>query len=160
MLVTSQLPIQTTKFAIISFERALVPPPHTLKKVPSPMASARLSLLQTLTKVAHRISLKNKMSLKKFQVIWQSYLYHTYGNQNLCKPCKKSKQFQHNGCFHLNKICKLAKKRIMTSIKLGWNLNGEIHHSKMYSTSVLGCLCDFSSHLVYIKITPRFFTDQ
>jgi len=32
MLVTSQLPIQTTKFAIISFQRALVPP--TLKKVP------------------------------------------------------------------------------------------------------------------------------
>jgi len=26
MLVTSQLPIQTTKFAIISFQRALVPP--------------------------------------------------------------------------------------------------------------------------------------
>jgi len=31
MLVTSQLPIQTTKFAIIAFQRALVPP--TLKKV-------------------------------------------------------------------------------------------------------------------------------
>jgi len=28
MLVTPQLPIQTTKFAIISFQRALVPPPH------------------------------------------------------------------------------------------------------------------------------------
>jgi len=27
MLVTSQLPIQTTKFAIISFQRVLVPPP-------------------------------------------------------------------------------------------------------------------------------------
>jgi len=35
MLVTSQLPIQTTQFAIISFERARVPP--TLKKVPPPM---------------------------------------------------------------------------------------------------------------------------
>jgi len=35
MLVTSQLPIQTTKFATISFQRALVPP--TLKKVPPAM---------------------------------------------------------------------------------------------------------------------------
>jgi len=35
MLVTSQLPIQTTKFAIISFQCALVPP--TLKKFPPPM---------------------------------------------------------------------------------------------------------------------------
>jgi len=31
----------------------------------------------------------------------------------------------------------------MTSVKLGWNLNGEIHQSKMYSSSVLGCLCNF-----------------
>jgi len=36
MLVTPQLPIQTTKFAVISFQHALVPP--TLKKVPPPMA--------------------------------------------------------------------------------------------------------------------------
>ena len=36
ILVTSQLPIQATKFAIISFQRALVPP--TLKKFPPPMA--------------------------------------------------------------------------------------------------------------------------
>jgi len=28
MLVTSQLPIETTKFAIISFQYVLVPPPH------------------------------------------------------------------------------------------------------------------------------------
>ena len=45
MLVTSQLPIQTTKFAIISFQRALVPPP-TLKKIPPPMTvSATNSVL-------------------------------------------------------------------------------------------------------------------
>jgi len=35
MLMTSQLPVQTTKFAIISFQRALVPP-H-FEKVPPPM---------------------------------------------------------------------------------------------------------------------------
>jgi len=38
MLVTSQLPTETTKFATISFQRALVPPP--LKKVPPPMEPA------------------------------------------------------------------------------------------------------------------------
>jgi len=40
MLVTSQLPNQTTKFSII-FERALVPP--TFKKVPPPMGTASVS---------------------------------------------------------------------------------------------------------------------
>jgi len=39
MLATSQFPIQTTKFAIYSFQRALVPP--TLKKVPPPMLAIR-----------------------------------------------------------------------------------------------------------------------
>jgi len=38
----------------------------------SPIAGVKCSpLLRTPMKVAHRISLKNKMSLNKFQVIWQ-----------------------------------------------------------------------------------------
>jgi len=39
MLVTSQFPIQTTKFAVISFQRALVPPhfEKSSEKVPTPM---------------------------------------------------------------------------------------------------------------------------
>jgi len=43
--------------------------------------------LQTLTKANHRISLKNKTSLKKFQVIWQPYRQQSaFFETNV--PCK------------------------------------------------------------------------
>ena len=41
MLVTSQLPIQNSKFAVISFQCALAPP--TLKKVPPPVIPCHLT---------------------------------------------------------------------------------------------------------------------
>jgi len=80
-------------------------------------------LLRTLMKVAHRISLKNKMSLKKFQVIWQPYASYT----SACEVLKTNEYTILRGDFNAH----LGNHAGVWKGVIGWHADANVNNNEV-----------------------------